>query len=168
MRREGDRGGRKAPEQSQVAKGTLGANHASRTPAVGCVAKTHRDAERCVIASSTHPTGLRHPARLDPSLELNQGDPPCSSPPWPRRAVCSDRFWLLELRVSRTFLDQLRPRFSGHGYPARRAARAADPDDSPRSCSMLVSRRRRGPAAKAERLPRGRHLPPETLLHEVL
>jgi hypothetical protein len=24
---------------------------------VGCVAKTHRDAERCVIASSTHPTG---------------------------------------------------------------------------------------------------------------
>ena len=23
------------------------------------------------------------PARLDPSLELNQGDPPCSSPPWP-------------------------------------------------------------------------------------
>jgi len=25
---------------------------------VGCVAKTHREAERCVIASSTHPTGL--------------------------------------------------------------------------------------------------------------
>ena len=23
------------------------------------------------------------PARLDPSLELNQGDPPCSFPPWP-------------------------------------------------------------------------------------
>ena len=40
------------------------------------------------------------PARLDPSLELNQGDPPCSSPPWPRRAACSDRFWLPELRVS--------------------------------------------------------------------
>src|SRR5271166_395242 len=70
---------------------------------VGCVAKTHRDAGRCVIASSTHPTGLRHPAWLDPSLELNQGDPPCSSPPWPRRAACSDRFWLLELRVSQHF-----------------------------------------------------------------
>jgi len=27
----------------------------------------------------------------------------------------SVRFWLLELRVSRTFLDQLRPQFSGHG-----------------------------------------------------
>ncbi len=47
-----------------------------RTPVqqVGCVAKTHRDAERCVIASSTHPTGLRPlpcggPARLDLSLE---------------------------------------------------------------------------------------------------
>ena len=25
--------------------------------------------------------------------------------------------WLLELRVARTFLDKLRPRFSGHGYP---------------------------------------------------
>src|SRR5271157_4332260 len=43
------------------------------------------------------------PARLDPSLELNQGDPPCSSPPWPRRAACSDRFWLLEPRVSQHF-----------------------------------------------------------------
>ena len=67
-----------------------------------------RDAGRCVIASSTHPTGLRPspaggPARLDPSLELNQGDPPCSSPPWPRGAACSDRFWLLELRVSQHF-----------------------------------------------------------------
>ena len=41
---------------------------------VGCVAKTHRDAERCVIAGSTHPIGSRPspaggPARLDPSLE---------------------------------------------------------------------------------------------------
>ncbi len=48
------------------------------------------------------------PARLDPSLELNQGDPPCSSPPWPPGprqgwAACSDRFWLLELRVSQHF-----------------------------------------------------------------
>src|SRR5271157_4909871 len=34
----------------------------------------------------------------------------------------SDRFWLLELRVSRTFLDQLRPQLSGYGYPAQRAA----------------------------------------------
>jgi len=42
-------------------------------------------------------------ARLDPSLELNQGDPPCSSPPWPRRAACSDCFWRRELRVSRHF-----------------------------------------------------------------
>jgi hypothetical protein len=31
----------------------------------------------------------------------------------------SGRFWLLELRVSRTFLYQLRPKLSGHGYPAR-------------------------------------------------
>src|SRR5271157_1325831 len=34
----------------------------------------------------------------------------------------SDRFWLLELRVSRTFRDQLRPQLSGHGYPTGRAA----------------------------------------------
>jgi len=35
--------------------------------------------------------------------------------------------WLLELHVSRTFLDQLRPRFSGHGYPTQRAAKASSP-----------------------------------------
>ena len=57
----------------------------------------------------------------------NQGDPRCSFPPWPPGprqgwAAGSDRFWLLELRVSRTFLDQLRPQLSGHGYPARCAA----------------------------------------------
>jgi hypothetical protein len=40
---------------------------------------------------------------------LNQGDPPCSFPPWLRMAAGSDRFWLLELRVSRTFLYQLQP-----------------------------------------------------------
>src|SRR5271157_4707615 len=39
-----------------------------------------------------------------------------------RRASRSDRFWLLELGVSRTFLDKLRPQFSGHGYPTQRAA----------------------------------------------
>src|SRR5271157_5125161 len=57
-----------------------------------------------------------------PRVPLNQGDPPCSFPPWPpgpRRgwAAGSDRFWLLELRVSRTFLDFSRPQLSGHGYP---------------------------------------------------
>src|SRR5208337_1086790 len=35
--------------------------------------------------------------------------------------------WLLELRVARTFLDQLRPRFSGHGYPTQRAANTSSP-----------------------------------------
>ncbi len=35
--------------------------------------------------------------------------------------------WLLELRVARTFLDQLRPRFSGHGYPTQRAANTFSP-----------------------------------------
>ena len=63
--------------------GTVGGKPRFPGAQVGCIAKTHRDAERCAIASSTHPTGLRHPARLDPSLELNQGDPPCSFPPWP-------------------------------------------------------------------------------------
>ena len=45
-------------------------------------------------------------------------------------AAGSDRFWLLELRVSRTFLDQLRLICSGHGYPTRRTASTADPDNS--------------------------------------
>ena len=40
---------------------------------VGCVAKTHRDAQRCVIARSTAsglpPLPCGGPARLDPSLE---------------------------------------------------------------------------------------------------
>src|SRR5271157_4903670 len=30
------------------------------------------------------------------------------------------------------------PKFSGHGYPARRATSTVDPDDSPRSCSTGV------------------------------
>ena len=87
---------------------------------VGCVAKTHRDAERCVIASSTHPTGSRpSPAGARPGSTppWNQGDPPCSFPPWPRRAAGSGCFWLRELRVSRTFLDNLRSICSDHGYP---------------------------------------------------
>src|SRR5271166_2272864 len=33
----------------------------------------------------------------------------------------------LELRVSRTFLDQLRPQLSGHGYPTQRAATTSRP-----------------------------------------
>ncbi len=62
-----------------------------------------------------------------PRVPLKQGGSPCSSPTWPPGprqgwAARSDRFWQLELRVSRTFLDQLRPRFSGHGYPAQRAS----------------------------------------------
>src|SRR5271157_1667778 len=65
-----------------------------------------------------------------PRVPLNQGDPSCQSPAWPRMAAGSDRFWLLELRVSRTFLDNLRPICSVHGYPARRAASPADPDNS--------------------------------------
>ena len=72
----------------------------------------------------------------------NQGDPRCSFPPWPPGprqgwAAGSDRFWLLELRVSRTFLDQLRPQLSGHGYPARRAAGRRTP-------TMAVGRQPRG------------------------
>jgi len=84
-------------------------------------------------------TGARVPL---PRVPLNQGDPPCSSPAWPPGprqgwAAGSDRFWLLTLRVARTFLDNLRLICSDHGYPARRAARVADPDGSPRSCSTF-------------------------------
>ena len=118
-----------------MAKGTLGQTTFPGRQQVGCVAKTHRDAERCVIASSTHPTGLRPSpagARLDPSLELNQGDPPCSSPPWPPGpqqgwAACSDRFWLLELRVFSTFLNILRLICSGPGCPTQCAATTSCP-----------------------------------------
>src|SRR5208282_3360727 len=43
-----------------------------------------------------------------PRVPLNQGDPPCSFPPWPPGprqgwAAGSDRFWLRELRVSQHF-----------------------------------------------------------------
>src|SRR5208282_797237 len=47
--------------------------------------------------------------------------------------------WLPELRVSRTFLDILRLICSVHGYPARRAASTADPNDPPK-----VTRQRPG------------------------
>ena len=64
-------------------------------------------------AATTHAPPLRGPGPLRPP-PWNQGGPPCSSPaspPGPRQgwAAGSDRFWLLELRVSRTFLFQLRP-----------------------------------------------------------
>ena len=87
-----------------------------------------------------HPCG--GPARLDPSLKLNQGDPPYESPAWPRRAAGSDHFWLLELRVSRTFLDQLRPQlFTGHGYPTQCAANTSRPgSDRFRLLELRVSR----------------------------
>src|SRR5271157_2426944 len=39
-------------------------------------------------------------------------------------------FWLRELRVFYTFLSILRLICSVHGYPARRAASTADPDNS--------------------------------------
>ena len=120
---------------------------------VGCVAKTHRDAERCVIASSTAPyrltpsaparplpgtkairrahfrLGHRAPGRggrrartvsgcvnsafLNISIHLRFI---CSVHGYPTQRAAntsrsrSDRFGLLELRVSRTFLDQLRPK----------------------------------------------------------
>ena len=46
----------------------------------------------------------------------------------------SGRFWLYELRVSRTFLDILRP--SVQAMDTRLGATSTvDPDDSPRSCS---------------------------------
>src|SRR5271157_1371016 len=95
-----------------------------------------------------------------PRVPLNQGGPPCSSPAWPRMATGSDRFRLLELRVSRTFLDNLRLICSVHRYPARRAARAADPDGSPRSCSTfreggLEGRREWNPNRPVSRAPAG-------------
>ncbi len=39
---------------------------------VGCVARTHREAERCVIASSTHPTGCGagERERSEPALQV--------------------------------------------------------------------------------------------------
>ncbi len=58
---------------------------------VGCVAKTHREAERCVIASSTHPTGYQV-ISLRALSDLCGSIPPVRSPwsmptgeltPWP-------------------------------------------------------------------------------------
>ena len=46
----------------------------------------------------------------------------------------SDRFWLLELRVSRTFLDNLRLICSVHGYPAQRAANTCRPPRTVSGC----------------------------------
>src|SRR5208337_2917111 len=62
-----------------------------------------------------------------PRVPLNQGGPPCSPPAWPRMATGSDRFWLLELRVSRTFLDNLPLICSVHGYTTRRPANTSCP-----------------------------------------
>src|SRR5208283_2607191 len=69
-------------------------------------------------------------ARPGSTPPWNQGDPPCSFPPWPpgprqEWAAGSDRFWLRELRVSHTFPYNLRSICSGHGYPAGRAESTA-------------------------------------------
>ena len=120
---------------------------------VGCVAKTHGDAEAVRHRKLDAPTGYRltplpcgGPARLDPSLELNQGDPPCSSPPWPPGprqgwAACSDRFWRLELRVFSTNLNILRAICSGHGYPPQPAVNTSRPcSDRFRLLELRVAR----------------------------
>ncbi len=67
----------------------------------------------------------------------------CSGPGYPTQRAgttsCprSERFWLLELRASRTCLDKLRPQFFWPWIP--RSARDIDggPDDPPRSCSTF-------------------------------
>ena len=61
--------------------------------------------------------------RVTPSAGRDVIDRRASFPSLLARAVV----WLLELHVSRTILDQLRRRFSGHGYPTQRAAKASSP-----------------------------------------
>ena len=106
---------------------------------VGCVAKTHRDAERCVIARSTHSIGSRpSPAGARPGStpRWNQGDPPCSfrpGPPGPRQgwAAGSDRFWLCELRISQHFSTFYGPSVQAMDTQLG-AGSTADSDDSTR------------------------------------
>ena len=96
------------------ASGTLRANTrflgASKLGAsqrrTGTLSGASSQARRTLPAKQLTPSGSTPPG--------NQGGPPCESPAWPPGprqgwAAGSDRFWLLELRVSRTFLDQLRP-----------------------------------------------------------
>src|SRR5271166_3123201 len=70
----------------------------------GCIAQAHHRASPTTV-TVMFPTMVRHHRREGP---LNQGDPPCSFPPWPPGprqgwVAGSDRFWLLELRVSQHF-----------------------------------------------------------------
>src|SRR5208337_3696727 len=106
-----------------------------------------------------------------PRVPLNQGGPPCSSPAWPPGprqgwATGSDRFWLLELRVFETFLDNLRLICLVHGYPARRAARAADPGGSPRSCSTFREGGLEGPQEWNPNRPVSEMAPDRDLIRE--
>src|SRR5271157_5699341 len=90
---------------------------------------------RYIRSFVSHPPQIRtctsmHPVpHLRTSLRRSAGRGPHG--PGEDGNARSDRFWLLELRVSRTFLDNLRLICSVHGYPARRAASTADPDNSP-------------------------------------
>src|SRR5271157_770383 len=86
-----------------------------------------------------------------PRVPLNQGGPPCSSPAWPPGprqgwATGSDRFRLLELRVSRTFLDNLRPQLLRPWIPSSARGKGGGP---PRFTAIVlnVSRRRLGEPA---------------------
>ena len=107
---------------------------------VGYVAKTHWDAERCVIASSTHPTGLRHPPRLDPSLlELN--------PKAIRRAHLrlghrapgrgGRRARTVSGCVSSAFLN-ISQHFTGHLFRPWRPSSAHGSDGGPRGSTEVV------------------------------
>src|SRR5271157_3724425 len=95
-----------------------------------------RASHRCPAGRGRRGTGLRPGRKTNHNRYIrsfvsqppwNQGDPPCSFPPWPRRAAGSDRFWLLEPRVFQTFLDNLRPICSGPGYPTQCAATTSRP-----------------------------------------
>src|SRR5271157_5870765 len=84
-----------------------------------------------------------------PRVPLNQGGPPCSSPAWPRMATGSDRFWLFELRVSRTFLDKLRPQLFRPWIPSSARGKGGGPRRFT-AIVLNVSRRRFGGPAGVE------------------
>ena len=106
---DGSGGDRKAPERSQftrvlvISRLSLRANHGGIGQAERTISgRRQGDTSKCE---------MNRFGRVTPSAGRDVIDRRASFPSLLARAVV----WLLELHVSRTILDQLRRRFSGHG-----------------------------------------------------
>ena len=109
---------------------------------VGCVAKTHRDTERCVIASSTHPTGLSRPVAAPASQAMDT-----QLNALPTLAVLART---VSGCLNSAFLD-ISQHFTGHLFRPWIPSSARDIDGGPRRLTRVVLNEQSLPVAGSSR-----------------